>query len=1172
MSELSQAVETKIPCPNPKCDALLAPGQTVCMVCEHEVGACPNCGKMMSKTIGRCGWCGYRLGEKPTVVQSEAPPKAKEETRPVTPPRPPEAPVILRFEPARPAVTEMLAKAYFQAALSGADMPNVMRVLESVRTALLAEPNALKIWRQLDEVIGVADVTTFQPALIALRTQFEQHLFAQQGQRLSMLFEQNAEHGWREWLLAYAEALSRWRLLLCEALVSLPLPFPDEFRQPIDFQRATHLILHERWPEVHAFFTHLAQFDFLPPTTRARLLIPVGQIYLYYFTPRTRALAIFEQAAQLAPGLARVLAALGDYYKEQNEPEKALAYLEQAIEAAPDEVEAYVYQGDIADKQGKAEEARTWYQEAISRVPGDSFGYSRLLRLYGRPEFIEKYGAFIVPLAERAMVVDETGRYKTYLDVGDAYSATRNYEAAHQWYDKAVALDPTRMDGYTWKGFAYLDEGVSRYDEARAVFEKAREVAPESYNGYWGLGQLAEREKRWAEAAEWYAQALARQPEFHSSITARIGDMHRQLGQFEQAEALLLDALRADPTNDATVLELADDYYRKHDRPDDALRLYGQIREIKGEAFEAGYQNRLGNVYFYQNQHELSAQHYRKAIEADPTQSVYFSNLGGAYREMQRWDEAREQFEKAYALHKDEPKYKAHIARVYYEEARAYEQALPTAADASEMLERAIAAARAAVAHAPGETKHAEKLAGLEQQRTFIRRYGGAALALEPIDKPLRVHVESQGLPLILNAEMNELSAETLRLIEEMRQHLRGRYGLTIPGINFAVLQNARAGEYKIDVLGDQVAYGNLRPDQHVAVCSRAQLREAGITGGTMRYVSSSLTGFPEAFWLKEADANIAREHGLTVLDPRAYLLQHIEFVIVHQLERLCGHQEASDLLAKCETSRCKEVQRDPRQLHALTRRLKESLRRMEPIPDLAGLCESLPPSATTETVAANGSGPASTPLEPGVNALTVYIPPASPLNRAELAQELIGLQALLFNEQGVIIPSIDLNESENLEPHAFQLQIDDQRLAPMPGLAPGEFWVYMPYETIKNQLPESRSSVEPNTGGPAAIVKGDEALRQEYQTRGYSTRDPLGYVIFCVAAALRRQPEQMLTCETVEHYLYRLKTSYRALVDVTQHYFSLEALTGRLRERLSARASIRNLPKVLEELLSAVE
>jgi tetratricopeptide (TPR) repeat protein len=1012
------------------------------------------------------------LAEKQTTptTPGEAPPPEREAVQPEGEPPPPhpitDLPIVVRFEASRPYVAKAMAEAYHQVALADADMVAATRAFEEIRTSLLTEPDAFKTWRRFDEAIGAADANRLRPALISLRAWFREQLFDQQRKRLSKSFESDPETGWREWLQTYAEGLARWRPLLCRNLVDGPFPFPERFRKPYDFKSATRLILHERWAEVHQFFTFLAGHEFLHSQTRARLLVPAGQIHLYYFSPRDRAQKFFEQAEQLAPGLGLVLAVMGSYYGEQNDFAKSLSYLEQAMQAAPDEAEPYVFMGDLEEKQGNLEKASTWYQEAINKAIGERSGYSRLLRLYGRPEFIARYEAHIVPLAERAIAVDETGEYRTYLDIGDTYALSRRYDKAHEWYDKAIHLEPDRLDGYTQKGFVWLEEGESRYDAARTVFLKAIDVSPGLYDGYWGMGRLAERRSQWAEAAEWYAQALQRQPEFHSALRSRIGEMQWKMGDFAKAEAALLDALKHDRTNDTTVLDLADDY-KKQGKPAEALRLLRQIREIKGDGSEADYQNRVGNVYYYQKEYEKAAQHYLNAIRSDDTEAVYFSNLAGAYRVLERWTDAREYLKKAYTLHGDRQKYESQLARVYDEEAQALERSLPTLADGLARLDETIARVRAESGQAQTMEPLSQQLTRLEQMRAFVMRYGTHALTFDPEDKPIRVRLAPDVLPLILNADQANLSEEFRGLIGAVRKRLRERYGLIVPGLDFSELDGpgTPSRSYRIEVRDERVADGQLETE----------------------------------------------EEG----DPLESIVQIIERVLSSHLDKLCGHQETANLLEQCDTKECAEIREDLHKLSAFTRRLKAILKQGQAITNLA------PIAAEVNRGALEGSSGGNTPriepseprLTPGITVLTLYLGKLRPRppEDASLAQQFADLQKRLFHELGVIAPQITIVGSQSTNQIEFQLQINDELL--------------------------------PTDSGPTPVQ--------------------------FVAAELWRRADQLLTPDLVEYYLTRLRVNLPALVNTIRHYFSIEDLTQKLRYRLSCQSSIKNLPRVLEELIS---
>ena len=660
------------PCPNPRCGALVRLDQKSCTLCGNKLEPCPSCAKLMSVTIGRCGRCGHRIATASSEERAEKKTDTAQTDQHGSRGSVLVGPAVFHFSKPQEEVRRAVAEAYRNAALRDAEMVRATLILKRARTWLQTEPDALQTWRLLDGEIAAADPASLRSALVSLRDWFTTELFAYEIQLLREAFERDAATGWRQWLRKFAEALAHWRVALCRALVEADLPFPEQFRVPHDFRRVMRLVLHQRWPEAHTLWKVLAQNESLHPWTRARLLITAGEIWLYYFTPRETALRSFAQAQQLAPDLGQVLAALGNYYVEEGSVDKARKFFLDAIELAPDRFHGYCSMGDLALKESRLSDAESWFLKAIANSGADSNGYTRLLALYGQPSWIEEHEESIEPLAESAKAVEPTEEYQIYLNVGDAYKSAQRFEQAHAWYDKAIALQPDCLAGYISKGFAYIEEGDHRYEEARTALMKAIDVAPESYNGYWGMGQLFERQENWADAAGQYALAAERQPEMQPSMQVRIGEMQWKLGKQSEAESTLLGALELDPSADSVVLDVVDDYLVKLDRPADARRLLESIRKIKGESYEASYRNRLGNIYYHQEDYESAASQYIRAIELDPKKPIFVTNLSGTYRLMKRWEEARQQLRKVLELDGNQQAFNRGMALIYNDEGNDY--------------------------------------------------------------------------------------------------------------------------------------------------------------------------------------------------------------------------------------------------------------------------------------------------------------------------------------------------------------------------------------------------------------------------------------------------------------------------------------------------------------------
>ncbi len=1049
-------------------------------------------------------------------------------------------------------VTPFIADAYREAALAAANMRAATETLEAMRVTMLSESDLLLAWDKLDaQVNQAADARGLQPVLVGLREQWKKIILHDECERLKGIFERDPALGWIGWLHTFVDALTKFRLDFCKQLCEAPLPFPPDVDPSISQIRLfTDRTRHARWAEAFDLYAKLGEQEKLMPNLRARLLAIASEIVVYHFYQFERAKAILERAQSLAPDEWRVTFSWGNYYMQQPGDEnraKAKECYQRLIEIVPDESVGYTGVGECLEREGDLAGAEEKYRQAAKCPVSPVDGYSSLLKLLGQKAIFEERKETIPDLVARfdAVALRDSGVYESRLAAGDAYKANDRLDEAHEWYQRAIEFDPSRIGGYVAEAYLWLDN--KDYAKAEEYFRRAIEVAPEALDGYWGMSWVAEERQDWEAALKWCEESLKYRTEWAVFIHARAGQIKLQLKQAAEATDEFFKALAIDPNNNDAmngIGSIASDSYKSNGDAEAALQLYRRLREAAGESYEGTYRNEIGNVHYYFGRHKEAADEYRAAIAADSKEPRFYSNLALAFERFM------------------------------------------TPGSRIEEVDEAIRNARTAHELQPESAEYAEQVAELERERAFVARYGEHALTLEPVYKPIGVRVESEALPIILNAEQDNLSEDVLSLIEALRERIRDRFGLTIPGINFTTLElpGAHPRDYQIDLLGERAAYGQLETSRKFAFGSEERLGEFQIEGEEP-YVWPESDGFAEGFWLDEADWEKAASHNVELIDAREYLLRHVEFVVPRHLDKLFGHQETANLLAERETGAGAEVERDPRKLNALTLKLKDILKRGEAVADLAAICEEVnrsssggaatekqsEPERSSSESAVESAAESAAESAPGITSLTLHLSRSSPLERENLAQEFVNLQDLLFDELGVIIPQVTIAEDDSVGEHDFQLQANDRELAITPGLAPGEFWINIPFDDVKDLHPGSRASVEPNFGTPAAILKDSANVQLDYAGRGYSTRDPLGYVIFSVAAELRRRANELLTAETVEHYLSKLEVSYPALVKVARHYFSAEELTRRLREPLSNGKSIRNMTGTLETLLEAV-
>lgn len=203
---------------------------------------------------------------------------------------------------------------------------------------------------------------------------------------------------------------------------------------------------------------------------------------------------------------------------------------------------------------------------------------------------------------------------------------------------------------------------------------------------------------------------------------------------------------------------------------------------------------------------------------------------------------------------------------------------------------------------------------------------------------------------------------------------------------------------------------------------------------------------------------------------------------------------------------------------------------------------------------------------------ITVHLGNLPGIDRTVLETDFSGFQELFFDEFGIIIPIIEMMEDDSLQDNVIQLYVNGQPQPVTEIIQEGEFWLYVSSDQLDepyfDRYWEARSSVEPNSGNEAAIVRGSDADMQLWKDAGHYTRSPQEYVVFCIAAQIHNQPEAFINHDLINYYLNQLKEKYPDLVMVTDDLIDRDTLIAALNDQLAAGNSIKNLPRLLDELL----
>ena len=289
-----------------------------------------------------------------------------------------------------------------------------------------------------------------------------------------------------------------------------------------------------------------------------------------------RALQNCDHAIALNVQQAPVHVTLGRILHQRGQNERAEEELLRALKLEPNNTDAYRWLGWTYKEQGKAEQAEDAYKQAIATKPDYWVNYSHLGTFYflaGRlGEAAQQYEQIIRLTPDNYIGYSNLGI--TQLDLGQE-------EKAQQSLEQSIALKPSYL--------AYLNLGRSyfrlkEYDEAARMYEKARDLNPNTYSiwrllgeAYYWAGKGSQAQAAWQRFFELADQFLAVNPN-HKLLLSLLATTHVVLGAPEEGRRYL-GRLFALPTPDVYTFHFVGRAYEVLGERDLALRYLSRALE-----------------------------------------------------------------------------------------------------------------------------------------------------------------------------------------------------------------------------------------------------------------------------------------------------------------------------------------------------------------------------------------------------------------------------------------------------------------------------------------------------------------------------------------------------------------------------------------------------------------
>jgi tetratricopeptide (TPR) repeat protein len=317
---------------------------------------------------------------------------------------------------------------------------------------------------------------------------------------------------------------------------------------------------------------------------------------------------------------------------------------------------------DVPAAEEDVTQAETALLKSIQLNPGLRNSYLMLAQLYvscnKQEQALDRLNAFLV----------KTNDLAAWMQVGMIQDGLKNYSAARQAYDKAIAINPNFS--LALNNLAYLySEHFGNLDKAYQLAEKARQLLPDDPSTADTLGWILYKRGEFGRALGIIQESAAKLPT-EPEIQFHLGMTHYMLGEEDAARVALEQASNASRdfpgkdearhrlrvlaidvgVADAGTLSYLERYL--HETPGDPVALC-----------------RLGGIQQRGGAFERAAENYQTALKYSPKNPRILLNLAQLYSSAALHDtqKALEMAKEAHSLAPDDPQISYVLGRLVYD-------------------------------------------------------------------------------------------------------------------------------------------------------------------------------------------------------------------------------------------------------------------------------------------------------------------------------------------------------------------------------------------------------------------------------------------------------------------------------------------------------------------------
>jgi tetratricopeptide (TPR) repeat protein len=270
----------------------------------------------------------------------------------------------------------------------------------------------------------------------------------------------------------------------------------------------------------------------------------------------------------------------------------------------------------------------------------------------------------------------DTNYYHICRDLAGNYRGIDDFTSAEKLFKETIQSNPQLTPAYIDLGYAYMKE--KNFEAAKEQLDKALALEKNNYDALWNLAYYYEEMKMKAEAISIYEICKKLRPSWSDSINNFIGNVYYDYEEFEKAIPYYRDSMNQNPEYNIYKDNLILAYQKlveqkeKTGNIDDVAELHKQIIALTNAHLDW---NKLGNLYFRYKRYNEAATCYAKAMELLPEEPVYHENLGLAYKNQGLLDKAAPQFLEAVKINTRDGESLNQLG-VFYLDQQQYDEAL----------------------------------------------------------------------------------------------------------------------------------------------------------------------------------------------------------------------------------------------------------------------------------------------------------------------------------------------------------------------------------------------------------------------------------------------------------------------------------------------------------------